>query len=113
MYLSYDEYKTYGGILPEVDFDRFRFRAERLIDNETQERVKSLSNISEEIKRCMFELITYLSNYGKNGDISAVSGFGNDGYSVTYAEVKSSENQIHAIIYDYLITTGLMYCGVE
>lgn len=113
MYLSYDEYTTYGGILPEVDFDRFRFRAEQLINNETQEKVKSLTAVPEEVKRCMFELITYLSNYGKNGDVSAVSGFGNDGYSVTYAEVKSSANQIYAIIYGYLANTGLMYCGVE
>lgn len=113
MYLSYDEYTTYGGNLPKVDFDRFRFRAERLIDNATQERVKSLSPIPEEIKRCMVELITYLSNYGKNGDISSVSGFGNDGYSVSYAEVKSSAKQIYEIINDYLADTGLMYCGVD
>lgn len=113
MYLSYDEYTTYGGNLPEVDFDRFRFRATQLIDSETQGKIKNLSSIPEQVKRCMFELIIYLSNCGRDGSVSAVTGFSNDGYSVSFADVKNAGNQIYGIIYDYLSDIGLMYCGVE
>ena len=113
MYLTYDEYKAYGGNVSNADFDRFSFRAECEINNATLDRCKNLADIPEEIKRCEFELVEYLSKNVKNGSASAVSSFGNDGYSVSYADQKTAEQQIHDIIYTYLANTDLMYCGVE
>lgn len=112
-YLTFDDYISMGGTLTDIEFNRFEFRAERLIDNLTQGRLKNADTISETVKRCMFELVTYLSKTAQNGNSSAVSGFSNDGYSVTYAEQKTATQQIHDIIYDYLADTDLMYCGVE
>lgn len=112
-YLTFDDYISMGGTLAETEFNRFEFRAERLIDNLTRGRLNNADTIPETVKRCMYELIAYLSNYAKNGDNSAVSSFSNDGYSVTYAEQKTAAEQIHDIIYDYLADTDLMYCGVD
>ncbi len=112
-YLTFDDYISIGGTLAETEFNRFEFRAERLIDNATQGRLENATTTPESVKRCMFELVTYLSKVAQNGDNSAVSSFSNDGYSVTYAEQKTATQQIHDIIYDYLADTDLMYCGVD
>lgn len=112
MYLTYDEYKTYGGNLSNTDFDRFSFRAECEINNSTLDRCKNLAEIPEEVKKCEFELIIFLSGNAKNGSVSSVASFSNDGYSVSYANPKDAEKQIQDIIYTYLSGTGLMYCGV-
>ena len=113
MYLSYDDYISYGGKLTNADFNRFCFRADKEIDNLTNNRCKTLDKIPDEVKRCEFELVTYFSKNTNNGSISAVSSFGNDGYSVSYADQKGAEQQIYDIIYTYLASTGLMYCGVD
>lgn len=113
MYLSYDDYIGYGGNLSNADFNRFCFRADKEIDNLTLNRYKGLDKIPDEVKRCEFELIAYFSKNAQDGSVSSVSSFGNDGYSVSYAEQKNAEQQIYDIIYTYLASTGLMYCGVE
>lgn len=112
-YLTFDDYISMGGTLTDTEFNRFEFRAEQLIGNETQGRLKNADEIPETVKRCMFELVTYLSKSAQNGDNSAVASFSNDGYSVTYAEQKTAAQQIRDIIYDYLADTDLMYCGVD
>lgn len=112
-YLTFDDYGTTGGALAEAEFNRLEYRAEKILDNHTQGRLQNADTIPEEVKRCMFELVTYLSSAAENGAISAVSSFGNDGYSVTYAEQKNAAQQIYDIIYDYLSDTDLMYCGVD
>lgn len=112
-YLTLDDYIAMGGTLAETAFDRLEYRAERLIDNATQGRVKGADSIPEVVKRCAFELVLYLTATAESGSAAAVSGFSNDGYSVSYAEQKSAEQQIYGIIYDYLADTDLMYCGVD
>ena len=112
MYLDYENYKEYGGNLLNTDFDRFLFRAEQEINNATFDRCKILAEIPESVKRCTFELIEYFSKNAKNGFVSAVSSFSNDGYSVSFTDKKTLEQQIHDIIYTYLANTDLMYCGV-
>lgn len=112
-YLTFDDYISIGGTLTEAEFNRLEYRAERLIDNATQGRIKGTDSIPEAVKRCAFELVLYLAATAESGSAAAVSGFSNDGYSVTYAEQKSAEQQIYGIIYDYLADTDLMYCGVD
>ena len=113
MYLTYNEYKAYGGSLSESNFGRFSFRAETEIDNNTQGRLKKIADIPECVKRCEYELILYLSKNATNGAVSVVSGFSNDGYSVQYSEPKEAKAEIYGIIYTYLADTGLMYCGTD
>ena len=113
MYLDYEKFKEYGGILLNTDFDRFSFRAGKEIDNATFGRCKTLTETPEEVKRCEYELILFFSKNVQNGSVSSVASFSNDGYSVNYANPKTSEEQIYDIIYTYLSDTGLMYCGVD
>lgn len=113
MYLSYTEYTNCGGILNEAEFNRFSFRAGSEINNATLDRVKELDEIPETVKRCEYELILYLSGNAKNGAASAISSFGNDGYSVSYSDQKNAQEQIADIIYTYLVSTDLLYCGVD
>lgn len=111
-YINFDDYTQMGGTLPQAEFDRFRFRAGKEIDNSTQNRCKQLKTIPDEVKRCAFELIEYFGKNAKNGSAAAVSSFGNDGYSVSFVDQKTAEQQIYDIIYTYLASTGFMYCGV-
>ena len=113
MYLTFDDYTGYGGKLDDTSFSRYCFRACKEIDNLTSNRCNSLAKIPEEVKRCIFELISYFKNNVKNGSISAISSFGNDGYSMSFVDQKTAEQQIYDIIYTYLSSTGLMYCGVN
>ena len=113
MYLDYEKYKEYGGNLSDTEFDRFLFRAEKEVDSVTQNRCKTLEQISEEVQRCVYELVVYFSSNAKNGSVSAISSVGNDGYSVSYTDQKNATQQIYDIIYTYLSDTGLMYCGVD
>lgn len=112
-YLTFDDYISMGGTLADTEFNRFEIRAECEINNATQGRLKTADKIPETVKACMYELILHLSNTTKNGNSSAVSGFSNDGYSVTYAEQRTSAQQIYDIIYTYLADTDLLYCGVD
>ena len=113
MYLTYDEYKGYGGTLSDTEFNRFNFRAECEINNATFDRCKSLTKIPEIIKRCQFELVVFLSKNARGGSNSSVSSFSNDGYSVSYTDKKTAQEQISDIIYTYLASTDLMYCGAD
>ena len=42
-YLSYDEYKEYGGTMAQADFTLAEFKAEKRIDYLTDTRVKAMS----------------------------------------------------------------------
>lgn len=116
MYLTYDEYERYGGTLSENEFGRFGFRATREIDNATFDRSKSYSETTapEELKRCSFELIEYISKNSISGTVSGVRSFSNDGYSVSFADQKTASEAICDIIRTYLIESAdnLLYCGV-
>lgn len=57
MYLSYDEYKAYGGKLDETTYNDFEFEAESIVDYYTFNRLKNDTVISEPVKRLIFTLI--------------------------------------------------------
>ena len=115
MYLTYNEYISYGGKLSETEFDRFNFRAKCEIDNASLSRCSLLSTnkIPEAVKRCQFELVVFLSKNAQDGSASSISSFGNDGYSVSYTDKQTAQEKISDIIYTYLAETDLLYCGVE
>ena len=115
-YLEFERYKfQMGGKLSQKEFDRLAFRAQCEIKNATFGRIEALPNVPESVERCMFELIAFLSKVANDGNISNVTGFSNDGYSVSYSDKKTPEQHIHDIIYTYLSDdeNNLMYCGVD
>lgn len=113
MYLSYEEYKALGGTLEETEFSRFAFRAESELNRLTFDRISDILPIPECVKRCLFELITYISKNSKNGNCAAASSVSNDGYSIVYSNPQSAEKEIYSIVHTYLANTGLMYCGTD
>ena len=96
MYLTYDEYVLYGGELDEPTFAQQEFKCAKMIDSQTANRVKSMEEVPEAVKRCEYELIqqeqlfsenlnSILARAVTNGGTALVAGFTTDGYSETYA----------------------------
>ena len=114
MYLDYSDYVSYGGNLEKAAFDRFSYRAERIIDAHTFSKLagKEYEDIPTEVKHCAFELTEYIAENYVNGSVSEKSSESNDGYSVSY-ENKKAEEVISDTIYTYLSDTGLLYGGVS
>lgn len=113
MYLDFSDYVSYGGDLEKAAFDRFSYRAERLIETNTFSKLAGVdyNDIPEEVKHCAFELTEYIAENFINGSVSEKTSESNDGYSVSY-ENKNAAREISDIIYTYLSGTDLLYGGV-
>lgn len=103
MYLTYDEYLTFGGTIDEAAFDNLEFEARTIIDWWTYNRLQNEEEYPEAVKRCMYKLITLiftrqqaqLLNSG-NDAVSNNTGVGivqqsNDGVSTTYNIMSAGE----------------------
>lgn len=103
MYLTYDEYLTFGGTVDEAAFDNLEFEARTIIDWWTYNRLQNEEEYPEAVKRCMYKLITLiftrqqaqLLNSG-NDAVSNNTGVGivqqsNDGVSTTYNIMSAGE----------------------
>lgn len=120
MYLTYDEYLTFGGTIDEAAFDNLEFEARTIIDWWTYNRLQNEEEYPEAVKRCMYKLITLiftrqqaqLLNSG-NDAITNSTGVGivqqsNDGVSTTYnimsagEIISQSEEDIKSTIRMYL-----------
>lgn len=116
-YLNYDEYQLYGGTLEEMPFNLLEFKARKIIDKYTFGRLIGLENQLQEVKMCVFELISILENQKENIGKSSEN---IDGYSVSYSngDITNANRDIYNCVSDYLINcrlddgTPYMYCGV-
>ncbi len=113
MYLDFSDYVSFGGNLEKAAFDRFSYRAERIVERYTFSNLsgREYSDIPEKVKRCVFELTEYISVNFANGSVGSKVSESNDGYSVAY-ENKKALDEIFDIIYTYLSDTDLLYGGV-
>lgn len=104
-------------------FARNEFRARKMVDRVTQNRVTKMEEVPEAVKRLMVELITMEETQGAAVvENQAVTSFSNDGYSQTFADpltterVKEIENDL---ILEYLSGetddngVPLLYLGVD
>lgn len=89
MYLTYDEYKKYGGAASEADFMLLEFRARKRIDRLTASRVQRMKTVPEAVKFCMMSLITVDSKAGVEAQVEkpVVTSYNTDGYSESYGKV--------------------------
>ena len=129
-YLTYQEYHDLGGTLQEdPSFNLLEFEARRIIDVRTFNRLKDSTNIPNEVKLCVFDLINSLDSFSKS--INGTASNGNiaseniDGYSVSYVTsnqikeiVESRNKELGNIVSTYLLGVvyngeHLMYCGVK
>ena len=108
-YLTFEEYKEYGGTLEETAFNRLAYKASRKIDRKTFNRLQHDTEIKEPVKRLMFELIGVISNNDTTSESysPAIASEGNDGYSISYASSSfltpdAVDKKIESIIDEYL-----------
>lgn len=85
-YLSYEEYKSLGGALGEMPFNILELKARQVINERTQNRLKDIEEIPQEVKICVYDLIQTMNKYNmsNNSTSSNISSENTDGYSVTY-----------------------------
>ena len=94
MYIDTLYYKSNGGKSDMTDaaFYRNEFRARKLVDRLTQNRVKNMAEPPEAVKRLMVELVSLESTQGAEiAENQPVTSFSNDGYSETYADPLTAE----------------------
>lgn len=111
-YLTYSDYREYGGTLDETTFDEFEFEAETIINWYTFDRLKDDTEFPEAVKRCMMKLIQLAKLRADalvlgsqtttvidetSGSVTtittsaAIASQSNDGVSVRYNTVSASE----------------------
>lgn len=107
-YLTYQEYKELGGTLDEMPFNLLEFDARMKINERTFERLIGKGQEYQEVKLCVFKMITTLNSYSSyDTQNKAISSESTDGYSISYGtpqksitEAKNSE--LEDIIDTYL-----------
>ena len=94
VYLTYAEYKDYGGTASSTDFTVLEFRARKRIDRLTASRVQNMGAVPEAVKLCMVSLIEIDRKAGAEAQVNTpvVTSFNTDGYSETYGKALSAED---------------------
>ena len=124
-YLTYNEYKALGGSLDITPFNLLEFEARRIIDNRTLQRLKGIKEIPQEVKMCMFSLISTINSYTNQSQTSKnISSESVGSYSVSYITgtqiqetINSKNAELTEMVATYLtgvIVNGehIIYCGV-
>ena len=107
-YLTYQEYKALGGTLDEMPFKLLEFNARKKIDERTFGRLVDKGQEYQEVKLCVYNMITTLNSYSSyDTQNKAISSESTDGYSISYGtpqksitEAKNSE--LEDVINSYL-----------
>ena len=120
MYLTYLEYKTYGGTLDETTFNDIEFEAQCIVDWYTFNRLQNETSFPEAVKRCVYKIMQYIqaqSSVNGIGDPNSESTDGvgagiasqsNDGVSISYnvlsaqAVMDNSKAEIEQTVKQYL-----------
>ena len=115
MYLTYNEYVSYGGTEEETTFEQLEFEARAIIDWWTFNRLQNETEYPEAVKRCMFHLIKLIQDRQKammvdlqsvDGTVKAgIASESNDGVSTSYNTLSAKDAA--DTIKDELKTTDL------
>ena len=123
-YLTYEEYKSLGGTLGEMPFNILELKARQIINERTQNRLKDVEKIPQEVKICVYDLINTMNKYNlsNNSTSSNVSSENTDGYSVTYKsgtelteeQKKQYDDVMETDLYGVIVdNTPILYLGVN
>ena len=123
-YLTYEEYKSLGGTLGEMPFNILELKARQIINERTQNRLKNIEEIPQEVKICVYDLINTMNKYNlsNNSTSSNISSENTDGYSVTYKsgtelteeQKKQYDDVIETDLYGVIVdNTPILYLGVN
>lgn len=84
-YLTYEEYRSLGGTLGEMPFNLLEYNARKEIDERTMNRLQGIGNNYDEVKMCVYNLITTLKSYESYTEQNkSITNESTDGYSVSY-----------------------------
>lgn len=110
-YLTYEEYQGLGGNLDQTPFNLLEYNARKEVDKRTQQRLQGIGNEYQEVKLCVYNMITTLNSYSSY-DIQnkAISSENIDGYSVSYgtpttSTTEAKNRELEDIIDTYLSNT--------
>ena len=105
-YLTYEEYKSLGGTLGKMPFNILELKARQIINERTQNRLKDVEKIPQEVKICVYDLINTMNKYNlsDNSTSSNVSSENTDGYSVTYKSGTEMTTEQKAQYEDIMLT---------
>ena len=124
MYLTYEEYRAFGGAMGEGDFALAELKARKRIDSMTQGRVARMAEVPAEVKAAMMEIIGVEQTFGAAAQASApvAASFSTDGYSESYGGVdaraaaayRALNRTVSALLYGVCDDSGtaLAYAGV-
>lgn len=123
-YLTYEEYKSLGGTLGEMPFNILELKAQQIINERTQNRLKNIEEIPQEVKICVYDLINTMNKYNlsNNSTSSNISSENTDGYSVTYKsgtelteeQKKQYDDVMETDLYGVIVdNTPILYLGVN
>ena len=122
-YLTYAEYQELGGsAIGEMPFNLLEFEARKRIDIRTQRRLVNETEIPQEVKLCVYNLISKIQLY-QNDTNRNIGSESVGSYSVSYLDdiekiVKNKSAELDEIILDDLygvIVNGehVLYLGVD
>ena len=105
-YLTYEEYKSLGGTLGEMPFNILELKARQIINERTQNRLKNIEEMPQEVKICVYDLINTMNKYNlsNNSTSSNISSENTDGYSVTYKSGTEMTTEQKAQLEDVMLT---------
>lgn len=110
-YLTYEEYKELGGIVSESAFVMLERKAHRLIDAWTQERIKHMDSVPEEVKEAMTYMINRLGTAEEEGG-ERLTSFSNGKVSMSFDTSKTVEQEmcdnVMMTLPKYLIYRGVV-----
>lgn len=107
-YLTYQEYKALGGTLDEMPFNLLEFDARKRIDKRTFERLVDKGQEYQEVKLCVYNMITILNSYSSyDTQNKAISSESIDGYSISYgtpqkSTMEAKNSELEDIMNSYL-----------
>lgn len=123
-YLNYEEYKSLGGTLDIMPFNILEFECRKIIDTRTQNRLKGIDVIPQEVKMCMYAMMNVLNKTIREYN-SNIASENIDGYSVTYLSpqqmgqaIITRNDELEDIMFSYLMHvavngTSILYLGVK
>lgn len=115
-YLTYDDYKQIGGTLKESIFRIKEYKAEVEINKYTQGRFKEEKEFPNELKLCVFDLISMLNQEESSNIVSESVGEVSRTFKNQTKEEK--EKDIKSTIISYLSEVKIdnipvLYCGAD
>lgn len=93
-YLTYQEYQLLGGTLDKMPFNLLEFNARMKIDERTFGRLVDKGQEYQEVKLCVYNMITTLNSYSSyDTQNKAISSETTDGYSISYGTPQKSTTE--------------------